>query len=340
MNASEETAGSRRRGHRFPRGRAAGAAALAAAALLLTAACADKERGAPAGSAVDLDTAYGVDGFANEDYGGATDGAGPDTGTTGNSPAGRLALRDDPELGSILVDGEGFALYRFEEDHADPPKSACVGACASAWPPVSADDATVADGLDAGLLGEVIRQDGTSQLTVGGRPVYRYAQDATPGDVNGHGVGGTWYALGPDGGPAGTEQNADLTGDGTGPAAGNTADLSVVQDPELGPVVTDAQGRTLYRFSNDTAWPMVSHCTGACLDVWKPAAPVDTERLDGVDPELISVLDRPDGTEQLAIDCWPVYWYTGDAVPGDTKGHNAQGMWFAVTPDGRKAPVA
>ncbi|SFC45878.1 SCO0930 family lipoprotein [Streptomyces aidingensis] len=354
MIASEETAGSRRLGHRFPNGRRAGAAALAAAALLLTAACADRDRGAPAGSAVDLDTAYGVDGFAGEGYGDTGGGAAGDGADGGNSPAGQLALHEDPELGAVLTDGEGFTLYRFEEDGTDPAQSLCVGACASAWPPVSAADATVADGLDVSLLGEVIRQDGTSQLTVGGRPVYRYSQDALPGDVNGHGVGGTWYAVGPEGEPAGRARNAGLAGQGgqdgqdgqggAGEAAAGAqatgAALSVVQDPVLGPIVADAQGRTLYRFTQDTAWPMVSHCTGACLDVWKPAAPVDAAGLDGVDPELISVLDRPDGTEQLAIDCWPVYWYTGDTSPGDTGGHNAQGMWFAVTPEGKKAPAA
>ena len=54
-------------------------------------------------------------------------------------------------------------------------------------------------GLDAALFSKVTRKDGTSQLKVGKWPVYLYAGDGAPGDVNGEGSGGTWFVISPDG---------------------------------------------------------------------------------------------------------------------------------------------
>ncbi|MCE7083075.1 SCO0930 family lipoprotein [Streptomyces sp. ST2-7A] len=293
-------------------------------------------------AALFLATACGTDVYGQGDTQPAANQAGvpeygADHGSTDTAaevePAGRLVVRDTPDLGAVVTDSRGFTLYRFEEDTADPARSTCNDACATAWPPVPADDASAAEGIDADLLGEVERADGGIQLTLSGWPVYRYQDDTAPGDVNGHGVNGTWNALAPDGKPASADNAAQETAGEEGPA------LSVVQDPSLGPIVTDAKGRTLYRFDKDSAWPMISNCEGECLDTWKPALPVDPEEIKGIDAELISTLERDDGTEQLAIDCWPVYWFTGDENPGDTTGHGAGDLWFAVTPSGAKAPL-
>jgi len=274
--------------------------------------------------------------------GGYGDGGSGGTEQAGRSadrggPAGTLALREDPGLGEVVTDGKGWTLYRFDEDSADPPTSACDGDCATAWPPVPADDVAATTGIDPELLGSVERSDGSTQLTLGGRPVYRYAKDAEPGDTKGHGIGGTWHALAADGGKAGQDgAEAGEAQDPAGSGGTNGAQLSVADDPRLGGILVDARGRTLYRFDKDSAWPMKSNCTGECLETWKPAKPVDKALVEGVDPELLSTYERPDGTEQLAIDCWPLYWFTGDTEPGDTNGHGQGGVWHAVTEDGKK----
>jgi predicted lipoprotein with Yx(FWY)xxD motif len=103
-------------------------------------------------------------------------------------------------LGSVLVDGTGFTLYAFGSDTTGTPT--CVDAtCTAAWPPVTGTGIAVATGAGAstGLFKLVARPDGTQQLSVGGRPVYRYSGDTKPGDTNGQGVGGQWHALNPDG---------------------------------------------------------------------------------------------------------------------------------------------
>jgi predicted lipoprotein with Yx(FWY)xxD motif len=46
----------------------------------------------------------------------------------------------------------------------------------------------------------VTRADGTHQLQAGKWPLYTFAGDAAPGDVNGQGSAGVWFAVNPAGG--------------------------------------------------------------------------------------------------------------------------------------------
>jgi predicted lipoprotein with Yx(FWY)xxD motif len=111
-----------------------------------------------------------------------------------------LNVATTPMLGKVVVDKEGFTLYRFDKDTAKPPKATCNGTCALTWLPVPADDADVTiEGIDKGLVGQVQRSDDTAQLTLGGWPLYRYAADHKPGDTTGQGQSGSWFAVAPDG---------------------------------------------------------------------------------------------------------------------------------------------
>lgn len=123
----------------------------------------------------------------------------PDAGARSDSPL--LAAKDEAELGTIVINEGGFTLYRFDKDTAKPPSTTCVDACATKWPPVTVDPTGKLGlaGVDKAAVGLVKRPDGTSQLTLGGWPVYRYAGDTTPGATSGQGVGGTWFAVTPDG---------------------------------------------------------------------------------------------------------------------------------------------
>lgn len=108
----------------------------------------------------------------------------------------------DSKLGTIVEDGQGFTLYRFDVDTAKPPASHCTGQCATAWPPEPATGTHTVKGVDLKLIGSVTRADGSKQLTLDGWPLYRYAADAKPGDTNGQAVGGTWWAVTPTGAKA------------------------------------------------------------------------------------------------------------------------------------------
>ena len=103
-------------------------------------------------------------------------------------------------VGTVMTSG-GFTLYRYTKDRAEPPTSSCTGTCASTWPPIGGAAQPTLDGVDATLIGTLVRPDGSKQLTVDGWPVYRYIKDMLPGTVNGQGVDGVWQAVGPDGKP-------------------------------------------------------------------------------------------------------------------------------------------
>ena len=100
-------------------------------------------------------------------------------------------------LGEILVDGEGRTLYLFEADKGTA--SACDGACASAWPPLTTDGRpTAGSGVSAAKLGTAERSDGTTGVTSNGHPLYTFAGDSGPGQATGQGsdgFGAEWYVL-------------------------------------------------------------------------------------------------------------------------------------------------
>jgi len=115
-----------------------------------------------------------------------------------------LTANSTVQLGTVVVDGQGYTLYRFDKDTTKPPTSNCSGECAQKWPPVLATPGTplTVEGVPQDAVGTINRSDGSIQLTLGGWPVYRYSGDTKPGATTGQGVGGTWAAVTPDGGKA------------------------------------------------------------------------------------------------------------------------------------------
>jgi predicted lipoprotein with Yx(FWY)xxD motif len=105
------------------------------------------------------------------------------------------------KLGKIVVNAGGRTLYLFEEDKHG--KSACYGPCAKAWPPLLTKGKPVAGpGVKAKLLGVTMRKNGKHQVTYGGHPLYRYANDEKAGQTEGEGskaFGAEWYVVAPSG---------------------------------------------------------------------------------------------------------------------------------------------
>ncbi|MFC5646210.1 hypothetical protein [Kitasatospora cinereorecta] len=129
----------------------------------------------------------------------------PSTGTPSTPNSGKPALMTTTttSLGTVVTDGNGFTLYRFDKDTASPSMSNCTGTCASTWPPALAGgDTSQLKGIDSKLVSTVTRSDGSKQLTLNGWPLYRYGADSKPGDTKGQGVMGIWFAATPTGGKA------------------------------------------------------------------------------------------------------------------------------------------
>ncbi|MFE3524026.1 hypothetical protein ACFXOD_20835 [Streptomyces sp. NPDC059161] len=129
--------------------------------------------------------------------------------------AGTLTTAKADKVGTVVVDGKGFVLYRFDEDTAKPSKSNCYGTCATLWPAAPATGNVNVKGIDKSLVGTVTRADGSKQLTLAGWPLYRYSKDDQPHEAYGQGVGGIWFAATPTGAKAASDTGGS-SGGGSG----------------------------------------------------------------------------------------------------------------------------
>jgi predicted lipoprotein with Yx(FWY)xxD motif len=121
--------------------------------------------------------------------------------------------------------------------------------------------------------------------------------------------------------------------DAAADAAGSAlASLVGTADTELGEVLTDAEGYTLYGFTPDEGGTPT--CTDACAEAWPPVLVEGSELPEGLDAETYSVVERPDGEYQLAANDWPLYSYASDGAEGDVTGQGVGDSWYAMGADG------
>lgn len=126
--------------------------------------------------------------------------------------------------------------------------------------------------------------------------------------------------------PGATEAPADATG--------APSDATVVlADNELGRILVDADGRTLYGFTADVDG--ASTCYDDCAVNWPPLLGDASATVgDGLDASKLTTTERTDGTTQLVYGDWPLYYWVADAAPGDTTGQGVGGVWFVIGADG------
>ena len=219
---------------------------------------------------------------------------------------------EHPDLGTILVDGRGRTLYLFTGDERD--QSSCVGSCADSWPPLStAGDVSAGEDVTVQALETITRDDGSNQVTYNGWPLYHFARDETPGDAKGQNTGGVWFVVSVYGGPIQTD-----------------AAVEASEHPDLGTILSDASGRTLYLFTVDER--NRPNCLGGCALAWPPLLTVGNSTADeGIDGERLGKVTRDDGSEQVTYNGWPLYYYALDRRPGDARGQNSGFIWHVVS---------
>lgn len=127
---------------------------------------------------------------------------------------------------------------------------------------------------------------------------------------------------------------------GNAAPASNESKLVVADVANVGQVITDQNGMTLYRFDKDTAKPPKSNCDGDCAKAWPPALATGDVQVQGVDKNLVGKVTRSDGTEQITVGGWALYRYAKDTKPGDATGQGVGGAWYAANAKGGKAGQA
>src|SRR5260221_487769 len=106
-------------------------------------------------------------------------------------------------------------------------------------------------------------------------------------------------------------------------------------------ILTNANGKTLYYFTPDTA--TTPACTSACAQNWPPllatgtGTPTSATSLSG----KLTTQKTANGN-QVEYNGHLLYTFASDTAPGDTKGAGLFGKWFVATPDlpfGTNSPV-
>ena len=144
------------------------------------------------------------------------------TTTTGPTTTKTAVVRvAKSSLGSILVNSTGRTLYLFKADSGT--KSACSGACATAWPPLLAKGKpTAGTGLTASKLATITRSGGEQQVTYNGHPLYMFIKDTKAGQTTGQGVtafGAAWFVVS----ASGNQVSSHTTGHGSGSSSSRPA---------------------------------------------------------------------------------------------------------------------
>jgi len=133
------------------------------------------------------------------------------SGTSSTPPPAADVLVRTASLGQVLTDKSGMTLYYFTPEKGT--QLVCdTGACLATWPFATASGAPVAASGVTGQLTTVAAPSGAMVIVYSGWPLHMYSGDHVPGDTNGQGVAGKWFAATP-----------GLTSSGGGGAATSSA---------------------------------------------------------------------------------------------------------------------
>lgn len=235
------------------------------------------------------------------------------------------ALNGHDEI--AYANAKGKTLYTYAEDSAG--KSACVGECASIWPPAVAPRGAA----PVGAWSVIERDDGSAQWALNGKPLYTYSKDIDVGSVGGNSP--KRYGRGPNIGERGAKLapipedvplpkgwNAALQH--PAPTEGLPADISIreIQDAN-GLVFVGSNDRTLYAFSGNPDEDM-EVCGLPC-----PWAPVAAPQLAMATGDF-STFARADGIHQWTYKGLGLYTFAGDLSRVDANGDGVSDDWHVA----------
>lgn len=101
----------------------------------------------------------------------------------------------------------------------------------------------------------------------------------------------------------------------------------------VGQILTDAEGRTLYMFTQDSE--NESACYDECAEAWPPLV-VSGEPAggSGVEASLLGTTERENGDQQVTYAGMPLYYFASDESSGDITGQAVEDVWWVVSPSG------
>lgn len=234
-------------------------------------------------------------------------------------------------LGQVLINSDNQTLYTFENDRNDTDgdganDSDCNDSCIDTWPPMLATD----DAVASGNYSIITRDDNSSlQWAYKGLPLYMFVNDSASADVNGEGIGDTWFVARPN-----PFQKIESATNSVGTIiVGSFTQLTT--DGNGGPGVdrADKELLSLYTFENDRNdtdgdGANDSDCNGSCAETWPPLFADKAATANGD----YTIIERDDGSFQWALNGLPLYFFSNDVAAGDINGDGIGNVWYLARP--------
>jgi predicted lipoprotein with Yx(FWY)xxD motif len=164
-------------------------------------------------------------------------------------------------------------------------------------------------------------------------------ESTSGGGVYGSGGGGesteeTSSSESSPGGRYGGSEGGEKTTASTG--GGSVGVVKVAKVGDLGTIIVDSKGLTLYDFHKDKGGK--SSCYGACAGAWPPLMTEGEPKAEaGAMSSKLGTTKRNDGTMQVTYAGWPLYTYAGDKGPGEANGNDFSqfgAQWYTLHPNG------
>jgi predicted lipoprotein with Yx(FWY)xxD motif len=107
---------------------------------------------------------------------------------------------------------------------------------------------------------------------------------------------------------------------------------------DLGTVITDSEGMTVYDFHKDKG--TTSSCYGSCEGAWPPVITSGKAKASGgAQSSLLGTTKRKDGSLQVTYNGHPLYTFVEDKKPGEANGNDVSefgAQWYALEPNGEE----
>ena len=137
-----------------------------------------------------------------------------------------------------------------------------------------------------------------------------------------------------------TSSTTEATSGSTPASGGGGATIDVADNPKLGEVLVDSQGKTVYMFEKDDEADE-SYCNGSCAKVWPPVTTMGQPTAgSGISSSKLTSFKRDDGSTQVAFAGHPLYTYVKDEDTEDAYGNGLDQFgaeWYALHPTGQTA---
>jgi len=108
--------------------------------------------------------------------------------------------------------------------------------------------------------------------------------------------------------------------------------VNIAANSTLGTYLVNQTSFTLYYLTKDAPGNGTSSCYGECSALWPPFYAENLTVAPGLKTADFTVIERTDGSKQIAYKGWPLYLYSRDEKPKEAAGEGINKIWFVVSP--------